>query len=169
MKYPAFEVTDIPIEYFSKTVISEWNNYTYAGRTYKVWDECAWKMYQGTGKQILHYGRKNIYIRLQLLKYVKNLDNWCHLCLRRSLFWTDRWNHQENINKEKEFVAEIKDDEWIRSIEYRRWCKEYQDIRECVKIAQFHYRCLCTHCQRYRDLFARREQSHQWDCVLSDE
>jgi hypothetical protein len=92
------------------------------------------------------------------------------MCLYRSLFWTDEWEHQENINEEIEFVAEIKDDEWIRSIEYRRWCKEYQDIRECMKIYVSHnYRCSGTHCQRYRDLCARREQLHQWDCVLSDE
>jgi hypothetical protein len=154
IKYPEEELTDAPFGHDYKTVISEWNIYTYADRTYKVCDECAWKMYRGTGKQILHYGRKNIYTRPQLLKYAKNPDNWCHLCLRRSLFWLNRWNHQENINEKKEFVAEIKDDEWICSDEYRRWCQEYKDIRECIEIAETHIylRCSCIYCRRYRDL-----------------
>jgi hypothetical protein len=90
-------------------------------------------MYRGTGKQILYYGRKNIYINPQLLKYVKNPDNWCHLCLCRSLFWLDKWDHQKNINEKIEFVVEIKDDEWICSNEYHRWRKECEDIRECVR------------------------------------
>jgi hypothetical protein len=111
MKYPEEELADTPFYNYYETLISEWNIYTYAGRTYKICDGCAWKMYRGTGKQILHYGRKSIYIRPRLLKYVKNPDNWCHLYLRRSLFWFDMWKHQENIDEEKEFVAEIKDDE----------------------------------------------------------
>jgi hypothetical protein len=38
MKYPKKELVDIPFYNYYETLISEWNIYTYAGRTYKICD-----------------------------------------------------------------------------------------------------------------------------------
>jgi len=99
---------DAPFGYDNQTVISEWYTFTYKDRVYKMCLECGESYYKKMGKRkIILYGNKTIPNNHDLLVYAKNPDNWCHLCLERSLFWIDNQIHEEGINQQVELEVKL--------------------------------------------------------------